>query len=243
MTLADPSGWFRFEPVRPYLTLITEPHAHLFFRANMWLIEGAEDRLLVDCGNGLAPLAPLLPQDKPLTALVTHAHVDHVGALHEFAVRLGPAESAAALATMEDGATLAPLLRDHPEPVSRPPSPGWSAQDFRLRPAPLTRALREGDRVSAAGHDFAVLALPGHSPDSIGLWDEARSLLVTGDALYEGGLVDDLPHSDRAAYRRTMERLMGLEPALVLPGHGAPLDARRMREIAAGWLARDSRKG
>ncbi len=236
MTLADPSGWFRFEPVSPGLTLITEPHAHRFFRANLWLIEGAEDRLLIDCGNGLAPLAPLLPQDKPLAALVTHAHVDHVGALHEFAVRLGPAESAAALATMEDGATLAPLLRDHPEPVSRPPSPGWSAQDFRLRPAPLTRALREGDRVSAAGHDFAVLALPGHSPDSIGLWDEAQGLLVTGDALYEGGLVDDLPHSDKAAYRRTMERLMGFEPALVLPGHGAPLDARRMREIAAGWL-------
>lgn len=239
MTLTDPADWFRFETIRPGITRIEEPHAHPFFRANMWLIEGEGERLLVDCGNGLAPLAPLLfaASNKPVAAFVTHAHVDHVGALHEFAVRLGPASSAVALAVMADEATLAPLFRGHPEPVSRAPAPGWSAEAFRLRPALLTRALREGERVEAAGFAFEVLALPGHSPDSIGLWDEARRLLVTGDALYEGGLVDDLPHSDRAAYRGTMERLLGLDPALVLPGHGAPLGAARMREIAAGWLA------
>ena len=84
---------------------------------------------------------------------------------------------------------------------------------------------------------FTVLALPGHSPDSIGLLDEADGLLFSGDAIYVDELVDDLPGSDRAAYRRTMERLLRLPVRLAHGGHGPSFDRRRLRAIAEAYLA------
>jgi glyoxylase-like metal-dependent hydrolase (beta-lactamase superfamily II) len=53
--------------------------------------------------------------------------------------------------------------------------------------------------------------------------------------------VDDLHHSDRAAYRATMHRLLALPVAQVWPGHGTAFDGARMRVLAQEWL--DSQTG
>ncbi|RPI32384.1 MAG: MBL fold metallo-hydrolase, partial [Actinomycetota bacterium] len=73
--------------------LLTEPFVHEFLRANIWLIEGRERDLLVDCGNGIAPLLPAVRAlqerpGKPLVAVATHTHSDHMGGMHEFPARL-----------------------------------------------------------------------------------------------------------------------------------------------------------
>ena len=41
-----------------------------------------------------------------------------------------------------------------------------------------------------------MISLPGHTPASIGLIDKADKALLSGDAIYEGGLIDTLPESD-----------------------------------------------
>ena len=41
----------------------------------------------------------------------------------------------------------------------------------------LQRVLDEGDVIDAGDRAFEVLHLPGHSPDSIGLWDAASGVL------------------------------------------------------------------
>ena len=58
--------------------------------------------LLVDTGMGICPLAPEIgtPAGKPLLVVATHIHLDHVGSLHEFGHRLGPARSAPEFAGM-----------------------------------------------------------------------------------------------------------------------------------------------
>ena len=59
-----------------------------------------------------------------------------------------------------------------------------------------TRPLSEPiDRRRLRGRVFSVLHLPGHSPGSLGLFDETDGLLFSGDALYEGELYDGLPDS------------------------------------------------
>ena len=70
--------------------------------------------------------------------------------------------------------------------------------------------LGEGDIVDLGDRRFRVLQLPGHSPDSIGLLDERDGLFFSGDAIYDDTLIDDLPDSDRAAYRATMARIVDL---------------------------------
>ncbi|WP_054006228.1 MBL fold metallo-hydrolase [Cypionkella psychrotolerans] len=233
MTIPVATAWFRQTTIRPCITQITEPHVHPYFSANIWLVEGRDADLLVDFGMGLSPLVPMLQRDpaKPLIALATHAHVDHVGGFHEFPQRFGPAVSAAAFGNMPDAVTLAHIFRELPDPLTQAPETGWRAEAYHLKPAPLTRALAEGDTVDI-GTTFTVLDLPGHSPDSIGLFDPVHGLLIAGDAIYEGQIVDDLPGSDPATYVRTMKRLAGLGIDLALTGHNMPLTQTRLREIA-----------
>lgn len=229
--------WFRRREIDACLTLFTEPLVHSYFSANIWLLRGRDADLLVDTGMGLAPLTPMLPATgRPLIAVATHIHVDHVGGLHEFEHRLGPAASADAFADIPDALTLAHLFRGIDRPVEQSPAPNWTASGYRLAPAPLTRALKEGDRIDLGDRSFTVLELPGHSPDCIGLYDEANGLLFGGDAIYDDELVDDLPGSDRVAYRATMERLLDLPVRIAHGGHGPSFDGQRLRAIAKAYL-------
>lgn len=238
MTIRPKASWYEQKKVLPTVVCITEPHVHRYFSANIWLIEGRDADLIVDFGMGFARLLPELIRDptKPLIAVATHAHVDHVGAFHEFYDRRGSAKSTEAFATMPDHVTLAHLFRSLPDPVSVPPSANWRVADYVIAPAPLTQSLVEGDRVDIGDLSFVVLELPGHSPDSIGLLDEATGLFISGDAIYTGQLVDDLPRSDPVSYVKTMRRLSELSVDLVLPGHNTTMSQREIREIAEGYV-------
>ncbi|WP_287095252.1 MBL fold metallo-hydrolase, partial [Mesorhizobium sp.] len=175
---------------------------------------------------------------KPLLVVATHIHLDHVGSLHEFPLRAGPRHSAAYFNSMDDAVTYAHMFHDLEDAVSKLPAPGWKAADYKIPPAPLMRTLDEGDTVDLGDRLFRVLHLPGHSPDSIALFDEADGLFFAGDAIYDAMLIDDLPDSDRSAYRRTMQRLLDLPIRIGHGGHGPSFDAKRMREIANGYLRR-----
>jgi len=238
MSLPMETEWFRQTTLRPGIIQITEPHVHPYFRANMWLVEGRESDLLVDFGMGLSPLTPTLRRDavKPLVAVATHAHVDHVGAFHEFEHRIGPARSAESFNDLPDDITLAHLFRGLADPLMVLPHNGWQVLSYRPRPAPLTLRVGEGDVIEAADRRFTVLELPGHSPDSIALFEEKTGILIAGDAIYSGTLVDDLPGSDPLTYVDTMRRLAELPVDMVLPGHNAPLNRAIMREIAERYI-------
>ena len=233
-------GWFSRAAVDTATTMLTEPFVHDYMRANIWHLRGRDADLLVDTGMGICPLAPEIdmPPGKQLIVVATHIHLDHVGSLHEFADRAGPAQSAAAFASMPDEATYADEFRTMEKPVSRLPYAGWTAAGYRIEPAPLTRALAQGDMIDLGDRLFKVLHLPGHSPDSIGLFDERDGTFFSGDAIYDDTLLDDLPDSDRQAYRRTMLRLMDLPVRLGHGGHGPSFDGNRMRAIARGYLSR-----
>ncbi|WP_379062113.1 MBL fold metallo-hydrolase [Mesorhizobium sp. UC22_110] len=232
------TGWFGRKAVDPALTRITEPFVHPYMSANIWHLKGRDADLLVDTGMGICPLAPEIdtPTGKPLLVVATHIHLDHVGSLHEFAERAGPRQSAAEFALMGDAATYAQEFRELEGAVSRLPYPGWSRETYRIEPAPLTRVLGEGDIVDLGDRRFSVLHLPGHSPDSIALFDERDGIFFSGDAIYDDTLLDDLPDSDPAIYRHTMLRLLELPISMGHGGHGPSFDRNRMQEIARAYL-------
>ena len=231
-------GWFSKSIVDDRTTMLTEPFVHDYVRANIWHLRGRDADLLVDTGMGICPLAPQIetPQGKPLLVVATHIHLDHVGSLHEFAWRAGPKMSAAQFESMDEAATYAYMFHDLEGAVSILPAPGWKAADYKIPSAPLTRTLDEGDVVDLGDRQLRVLHLPGHSPDSIALFDEADGLFFSGDAIYDDTLIDTLPDSDRAAYASTMRRLLDLPIRVGHGGHGPSFDGKRMREIAKTYI-------
>ncbi len=118
------------------------------------------------------------------------------------------------------------------------PHQGFDPRAHRPLPAPPTRLLTEGDVVDLGNRSFEVLHLPGHSPGSIGLWEKATGVLFSGDAIYDGPLLDELPGSDIGAYVTTMKRLRSLPVDIVHGGHEPSFRRDRLIEIVDAYLAR-----
>ena len=85
---------------------------------------------------------------------------------------------------------------------------------------------------------FEVLHLPGHSPGSIGLWEEASGVLFSGDAIYDGPLLDELQGSDVEDYAATVRRLRQLPVEVVHGGHENSFGRARLVELCDAYLAR-----
>ena len=115
--------------------------------------------------------------------------------------------------------------------VDAVPAGGMAASRSPGRPAPATRLLAEGDVIDLGDRAFEVLHLPGHSPGSIGLWEPATGVLFSGDAIYDGPLLDELDGCDIAAYVATMRRLRELPVTVVHGGHEPSFGRGRLVEL------------
>jgi glyoxylase-like metal-dependent hydrolase (beta-lactamase superfamily II) len=229
--------WFRIEQPAPGLRVATEPQVDPMFRAAMVSVRGRDCDLQFDFGCGVRPLRPALDLlDRPVIAVASHAHVDHIGGFHEFPDRRGHRAEAAGFAGAPGGLTFAREFGSWPGGAA----PGADLTGWQLCPAPLTHLLDEGDRIDLGDRAFTVLHLPGHSPGGIGLLDEASGLFLSGDAIYDDEILDDLPGANLDEYRRTMERLRHLDCGLVIGGHGPAMTRARMVEVAEDWLRRRS---
>jgi len=111
---------------------------------------------------------------------------------------------------------------------------------FSCPAAPPTRVVEQGDVIDLGNRVFEVLHLPGHSPGSMGLWEPATGIFFSGDAIYDGPLLDELPGSDVAKYLHTMRRLLQLPARIVHAGHDPSFDGARLRELAEAYLRRRS---
>jgi glyoxylase-like metal-dependent hydrolase (beta-lactamase superfamily II) len=232
------------------ITHITEPHIHPLLRCNVWHVRGRHRDLVIDTAMGLAPLAHMVEHelDHPVLAVATHSHSDHVGGLHEFSERAIHRAEAALVATPMDttlvsehyGETVLGPYRDGgydiPELLTDAVPIAGMAMVGEIPAAPATRILEDGDVVDTGDRAFEVLHLPGHSPGSIGLWEASTGILFSGDAVYDGPLLDELEDSNLDDYVKTMERLRALPVTVVHGGHEASFGRERLVEICETYL-------
>lgn len=161
------------------------------------------------------------PGDEPdrITALVesatvsidaiwlTHAHIDHVGAIAPLKRRWD-----------------VPVLL-HADDLVLFRRAAQQAAFYGLsieQPRDPDKFLVDGDTLSLGDSTFSVRHMPGHSPGHVIFVGE--EVILGGDLLFAGSIGrTDLPFSSPDAMEASLARVAALDPELIVyPGHGPP---------------------
>ncbi|OLP20370.1 MBL fold metallo-hydrolase [Leptolyngbya sp. 'hensonii'] len=235
-------SWFSTRLVQEGLYLITEPHYYWYNRANLWLIKGQTQDLLIDTGLGVSSLRHYIAAliDKPLLAIASHIHFDHSGGMHEFEQRAIHAAEAEALRQGNDYEALCTPEQGwvQPEHFEQLPYAGFTVETYTLQATEPTQILQAGDVLDLGDRALEVLHLPGHSPGCIGLYDARSQELFSGDVIYDGELLDELHCSHIPTYITSYERLQKLPIETVYPGHYPIFGRERYHQILQEYLDR-----
>jgi glyoxylase-like metal-dependent hydrolase (beta-lactamase superfamily II) len=253
-TLPIADRWFELKRISNDITLLWEPHVVPLMRCNIWHVRGRDRDLMIDTGMGIVSLLDAARHllQKDVTAVATHTHPDHIGGHHEFKHTLvheleadnlrSPRKSGTLLASVL-GAEAIGRYRDAGYPfdgdlITALPSADYSMSDYCVRAATVTEIVREGNIVDLGNRHFEVLHLPGHSPGSIGLWEAVSGTLFSGDAIYDGPLLDEIGGADIPTYVRTMKRLRELPVQVIHAGHDRSFGRERLVELVDAYLAK-----
>jgi glyoxylase-like metal-dependent hydrolase (beta-lactamase superfamily II) len=173
-----------------------------------WLIPGRVPTL-IDAGVGepqhLDALEQALAGHALGQVLVTHGHSDH-------------ASGAPAMASRIPGVHFRKMR--------------WPERDARW---PVTwEPLEDGASLEAGDTRVTAVHTPGHAPDHVCFWHAETRTLFGGDLVIRGTTVC-IPAGlggDLAAYLASLERVLALDPARILPAHGPVIDdpARLLRD-------------
>ncbi len=173
--------------------------------------------------------------ERPLLAVASHTHFDHVGLHHEFACRLCHAAEAHLLRAPTRENTFADRYVTDAIFTALPPEPYRSAT-YTVQAAPVQRILWDGDVVDLGDRQFQVIHTPGHSPGGIALWEAATGILFSGDIVYDGALIEGTSNLERWQYITSMKRLLRLPVRVVHGGHFPSYSGDRHRAIITAWL-------
>lgn len=166
---------------------------------------------LIDPGGDIEKLYSAIDQHGVVVekVILTHGHLDHVGAAGILSEALGipivgpHSDDAFWLEWLPKQATLFGL------PAAKPFTPN--------------RWLNDGDQVTVGTITLNVIHCPGHTPGHVVLFEQTEQILFAGDVLFKGsigrtdfprGNYDELIHS-------ITNRILPLgDNVIVIPGHG-----------------------
>jgi glyoxylase-like metal-dependent hydrolase (beta-lactamase superfamily II) len=210
-----------------------------------YLVAGPERTLLVDTGLRDMPDTVIAPAAGQVDlVLISHADVDHCGGDRR-ARELWPdalfACGEADRAWIESNDAM--MAGNYQWYSAYGFGPDADSVAFLRRElggdAPIDLGLRGGETLSLGpGHRLEVLALPGHTPGHLGLWDPGSGAAIVIDAVLGDGVYDRagtllIPprYYDAAAYEATIRRLRALDPELLLTAHYEVMERPAAREF------------
>jgi glyoxylase-like metal-dependent hydrolase (beta-lactamase superfamily II) len=130
--------------------------------------------------------------------LITHAHLDHIGALEAIKKETG-----------------APAWAHHLE------------AEFFIEMFPQERIdeiIDDGDEIEAGKFRLSVLHMPGHTSGHLCFLDKSSGSLFTGDLVVGNSFAIIVPPSgDMKKYMESLHRIEEMPLRRLLPGHGPPI--------------------
>jgi len=182
------------------------------FQENCYIIGDQESRVgaLIDPGDEAARIA-MAVEETGLdigSIIVTHAHIDHVGAV----------------AALTEEYACPVLMHAEAEPALGGLPTQAMMMGIRFGKAPKVDRYVEDEEVVEVG-DLRLRSLytPGHAPGHLAFYLQDEGLVLSGDALFAGSVGRvDLPGGSMEVLMRSIEeRLLTLpNETVVYPGHG-----------------------
>ena len=182
------------------------------FQENCYVIgdEATGEGALIDPGDEAARIALAVERTNLEIGwiIITHAHIDHVGGV----------------AALVDEYACPVLMHAEAEPMlgQLPTQAMMMGLRFGKVPA-VDRHIEDDEMLEVGGLELKALYTPGHAPGHLAFYLESEGLVLSGDALFAGGVGrTDLFGGDMELLLRSIvERLMTLpDETRVLPGHG-----------------------
>jgi glyoxylase-like metal-dependent hydrolase (beta-lactamase superfamily II) len=181
--------------------------------ANAYLVIGSRRTIMIDVGlstNYPHLLACLnhvgITPEKIDMVVLSHEHLDHIGAAYHFGGRtIIAAHRLAANKIMlrDDFSMLRKMFNEPPVPIN------------------IDIWLEEGNLIDLGNFRLSVMYTPGHTSACISLFDDDKGLLFAADTLMPGGVMGGVFGSGSIAdYIQSLERLKSLNSRILLSGHG-----------------------
>lgn len=182
-------------------------------QTNCYIVErGDADCLLFDPGSDGVELIQILQDKKlrPKAIFLTHAHFDHIGAVDE----------------VRNLFNIPVYVHEREKEWLGDPALNGS-QYFRMKSliaaSPADRHFTEEGAQNLWGFKFTLFETPGHSPGSVSYYFEEGGFVISGDALFKGGIGrTDLPEGNQDQLLNSIHnKLLTLpEETIVMSGHG-----------------------
>jgi len=182
------------------------------FQENCYIIgdEASGVGAVVDPGDEAARIAMAVEQTglEIGSIIVTHAHIDHVGAV----------------AALVDEYACPVLMHAEAEPMLQQLPTQAMMMGLRFGKVPtVDRHIDDGETLEVGALRLSPLYTPGHAPGHLAFYVEEEELILSGDALFAGSVGRvDLPGGSMELLMRSIEeRLLTLpDETRVYPGHG-----------------------
>lgn len=225
------SSWFTIDKMDGDTTILSE-YRH-WEETHCYLLNGSERSLLIDTGLGICNIYDEVKRltDRPITAIATHIHWDHIGGHRYFP------DFYAHEAELDWLNGKFPLSADtiREMVIDRCDLPdGFDVNAYEMFQGTPAQLVDDGDIIDLGGRKIEVLHTPGHAPGHLCFWEKERGYLFTGDLVYKDILFAYYPSTDPAAYLASLEKLAELPVKKVFPGHHSldiqPEILQRMRD-------------
>jgi glyoxylase-like metal-dependent hydrolase (beta-lactamase superfamily II) len=210
------NDWFTIERIDEDTYSISE-YCH-WEETHAYLLSGTEYSLIIDTGLGIMNIYEEVTKltDKPVIAVATHIHWDHIGG-HKYFPNFYVHRDEVNWLSGEFPLSLEQIKGYVIERCELPAS--FNIADYEFFQGNATRILEDNDVIDIGGRSIQVLHTPGHSPGHMCFYEKSRGYLFTGDLVYKDTLLAYYPSTDPEAYLASLEKISKLPVKRVFPAH------------------------
>lgn len=209
-------NWFLTKRIDSNTFAISEPNH--WEETNCYLLIGSEKALLIDSGLGVFDISAEVQKitNKPVIAIPTHVHWDHIGGLgsfREFYVHElekdwidgnFPLSNEFVRKMLVKNNSLTDIIK---------------ADDYAVFQGKPSGILKDGDIIDLGNRKIKIIHTPGHSPGHMCFFEEETGYLFTGDLIYKGTLFSNFESTDPKKYLESVKKVSKLPVKRIFPAH------------------------